>query len=74
MTQRKKKYGWLYHEEHEGWMPPDGMFLAEKDGRNWVVWRCDTPYKVGGAGLVAEGASSLSEAVDAADDDRRRYA
>lgn len=70
MARRRKKYGWLYHEEHDAWMPADGAYLAEKEGRLWLLWRCRTPYKPGHAELVSGNCSTLEDAVYVSDKDR----
>ena len=71
-AKRRKKYGWLYHGEHDAWMPPDGAYLAEKEGRLWQVWRLESPYKTSSIWLIAEGGSTLEDVVVAADQDRCR--
>ena len=70
MTKRPKKYGWLFHEREGVWMPPDGAYFAEQEGKFWVLYRCESPYDVENGVLLAEEFSTLLEAVEAADEDR----
>jgi hypothetical protein len=67
VTGRRKKYGWLYHGYEGVWMPPDGSYAAEKEGAFWLLWRCETPYKIDGAVLVQEDGRTLKEVVEAAE-------
>lgn len=70
MASRRKKYGWLYHEEEKVWMPPDGAYAAERlPSAWWVVWRNLSPYNMTGAEAVKDDCASLREAVDAASKD-----
>jgi hypothetical protein len=71
MGKRRKMYGWLFHQERDSWMPPDGMYEAMKgEGSRWVLWRLLTPYGTKGAEMVFEDCDSLEHAVDMAEQDR----